>query len=115
MGRNVIVSEETVRDLLEAHASLSAWYHQLWSALRAGQTAADPPSEAARAAFVERLATDFPEVARVARSIQVPRLYVPALPAAPSPMGEDGEQPTLVEPAPARLREAKREGDQDPK
>ena len=62
MGKNVIVSEQTVRDLLEAHASLSAWYYELWAALRAG-TAPRPPDDAARAAFVERLASDFPEIA----------------------------------------------------
>lgn len=79
MGKNVIVSEQTVRDLLEAHASLSAWYYELWAALRAG-TAPHPPDDAARAAFVERLAADFPEIASVARAIQVPRMFVPPPP-----------------------------------
>lgn len=98
MGKNVIVSEQTVRDLLEAHASLSAWYYELWAALRAG-TAPRPPDDAARGAFVERLASDFPEIASVARSIQVPRMFVPPPPsfAVPPPAFE----PPLAEPGPA--------------
>jgi hypothetical protein len=104
MGKNVIVSEETIRDLLEAHASLSAWYYELWSALRAAGGTARSPDDAARAAFVERLASDFPEVAQVARAIRVPRLFVPAPPVvgAPAPAGD--EPATLIEPAPARVR-----------
>jgi hypothetical protein len=113
MGKNIIVSEETLRDLLEAHASLSAWYYELWSGLRAANATARTPDDAARAAFVERLATDFPEIAAVARSIRVPRMYVPApptvsRPAAPSadlPAPPADEPATLIEPAPARLRE----------
>jgi uncharacterized membrane protein len=106
MGKNVIVSEETVRDLLEAHASLSAWYYELWSALRAANATAPTPDDAARAAFVERLATEFPELAAVARGIHTPRLYVPAPPPAKSVVPPaPTEVPTLVEPAPARLRE----------
>src|SRR5262245_19659739 len=80
MGKNIIVSEETLRDLLEAHASLSAWYYELWAGLRAANATARTPDDAARAAFVERLAADFPEIATVARSIKVPRMYVPAPP-----------------------------------
>jgi len=108
MGKNVIVSEETVRDLLEAHASLSAWYYELWAALRAANAAAHPPDDAARAAFVERLATEFPEIAAVARTIQAPRMYVPAPPPARSvvpPPVAASETAAVVEPAPARLRE----------
>jgi hypothetical protein len=117
MGRNVIVSEETVRDLLEAHASLSAWYYELWAALRAANASARTPDDAARAAFVERLTGEFPEVSAVARTIRVPRLYVPAPPRAQSSgPGLDGGHPptpgpgpdepaTLVEPAQARVRE----------
>jgi hypothetical protein len=85
MGRNVIVSEDTVRDLLEAHASLSAWYYELWAALRAANATARAPDDAARAAFVERLAVEFPEVAAVARTVRNPRMYVPAPPPTRSP------------------------------
>jgi hypothetical protein len=116
MGRNVIVSEETVRELLEAHASLSAWYYELWAALRAANATAGPPDNAARAAFVERLSTEFPEVAVIARTIRSPRMYVPApppsrsppsaaVPVAASPGGPIDDPTTLVEPAPARMRE----------
>ncbi|NUQ76120.1 MAG: hypothetical protein HUU21_21490 [Polyangiaceae bacterium] len=102
MGKNVIVSEQTVRDLLEAHASLSAWYYELWAALRAG-TAPHPPDDAARSAFVERLASDFPEIASVARSIQVPRMFVPPPPsyAVPPPVVESPLAPPRDEPIPA--------------
>lgn len=110
MGRNVIVSEETVRELLEAHASLSAWYYELWSALRAANGAARSPDDAARAAFAERLGAEFPELAAVARAIRVPRLYVPAPPTA-HPGAPEGEPETLIEPAPARLRERMAEAD----
>jgi hypothetical protein len=103
MGKNVIVSEETIRDLLEAHASLSAWYYELWGALRASGGTARPPDDAARSAFVERLASDFPEVAQVARSIRIPRAFVPAPVAIAAAPGND-EPATLIEPAPARVR-----------
>jgi len=107
MGKNVIVSEQTVRDLLEAHASLSAWYYELWAALRAG-TAPRPPDDAARAAFVERLAEGFPEIASIARSIQVPRMFVPPPPsyavpppAVESPLAAPATTPdTAAAPAP---------------
>jgi hypothetical protein len=107
MGKNIIVSEDTVRDLLEAHASLSAWYYELSAALRAAQGTARSPDDQARAAFVERLAQDFPEVAAVARSIRVPRMFVPPPPAmATRPLEEQSgdEQSTLIEPAQARFR-----------
>src|SRR5262245_14440110 len=117
MGKNVIVSEETLRDLLEAHASLSAWYYELWAALRAANATARTPDDAARAAFVERLAADFPEIASIARSIKVPRMYVPAPPPArstPPPVGKEIDEPsTIVEPAPARVREHEAAGQAD--
>src|SRR5215813_3530861 len=117
MGKNVIVSEETLRDLLEANASLSAWYYELWAGLRAVNATARTPDDAARAAFVERLAADFPEIAVVARSIKVPRMYVPAPPpymmkhAAPPQASPSREElSTMVEPAPARAKAAAAEG-----
>ena len=102
MGKNVIVSEQTVRDLLEAHASLSAWYYELWAALRAG-TAPRPPDDAARSAFVERLASDFPEIASVARSVKVPRMFVPPPPSydIPPPAVESPLAAPRAEPSPA--------------
>ncbi|HEY4120406.1 MAG TPA: hypothetical protein VGM56_21220 [Byssovorax sp.] len=105
MAKNVIVSEETIKNLLEAHASLSAWYHELWGALHAAGGAARTPDDAARRAFVERLPSEFPELAHVAASIGVPRVFVPAPASASAPAapGSD-EQATLIEPAPSRLR-----------
>ena len=119
MGKNVIVSEETIKDLLEAHAALSAWYYQLWSALRAANGTARSPDDAARSAFVERLATDFPEIAAVAKQIKVPRMFVPAPPAVPidaaKARGPAFEEPaTLIEPAQARVRESNSPRDPPP-
>ena len=93
MGKTIIVSEETVRDLLEAHASLSAWYYELWSGLRAANATARTPDDAARAAFVERLAADFPELAAVAKQIRVPRMYVPSPPAYATPSASPSSMP----------------------
>ena len=93
MGKTIIVSEETVRDLLEAHASLSAWYYELWSGLRAANATARTPDDAARTAFVERMAADFPELASVARQIRVPRMYVPAPPAYATPSASPSSMP----------------------
>lgn len=107
MAKTVIVSESTARDLLEAHASLSAWYYQLTAALRAAKGAIQTPDEAARAAFAARLATDFPELAEVAKTIRVPRPFVPQPPSlAARPLeAPSGDEPTTVmEPARARLR-----------
>lgn len=110
MGKNIIVSEETIRDLLEAHASLCAWYYELSAGLRAANGAARTPDDTTRAAFVDRLAHDYPEIAAVAKSIRIPRMFVPAPPSIMPPMraaGElEGEQSTLIEPALARRRES---------
>lgn len=79
MSRTVIVSSETLSALIEAHASMAAWYYELWRASREGN-AVVPPSDAARRAFIARLADDFPELAATARAITVPRMYVPPPP-----------------------------------
>lgn len=117
MGKNVIVSEQTLQDLLEAYASLSAWYYQLWGALRAAGHTTNPPDDAARIAFLQRFAQDYPELAAVAKTIPQPRMYVPppaqvAAPpppmvGSPPPISPDAHQdaPTTIEPANARLKE----------
>ena len=105
MAKTVIVSEETLRDLLEANASLAAWYYELSAALRAANAVASTPDEAKRAAFLDRVATDFPEVAHVARAIVAPRLYVPPPPAVAAAARPALEASTLVEPATRRRRE----------
>jgi len=105
MAKTVIVSEKTIRDLLEAHASLSAWYFEMSKALRAAKVVANTPDDKARAAFVPRLGQDFPELAEVVAQIDVPRVFVPP----PPPMtgstatGDSKEEPaTVMEPAQAR-------------
>ena len=100
MGKTIIVSEETIRDLLEANASLSAWYYELWAGLRAANATAHAPDDAARAAFVERLAADFPELAAVAKQIRVPRLYGPAPPAYATPSASPSNLPGALPPPP---------------
>ncbi len=80
MARTVILSAETVAALLEAHVSMAAWYYELSRALRDGG-APRTPDEAARKAFLARVAADFPEVAAIAGTIDAPRLYVPPPPA----------------------------------
>jgi hypothetical protein len=109
MAKTRIVSENTLRDLLEAHASLSAWYYELSRALRAANGVAQTPDDRARTAFVARLAQDFPELSEVVETIGVPRMFVPP----PPPMGAatgrvpgaPAEEPaTIMEPAQARVR-----------
>lgn len=99
MGRTVILSEETVSTLLEAHASLAAWYYEL---VRALQSSSPPslPDEATRLAFLARVAQDFPEIAAVARSIKSPRTYVPPPPAFAVPPAAPSA-PSAAEPTPA--------------
>ena len=122
MGKNVIVSEETLRDLLEAHASLCAWYYALWSALRDAGGAAAAPDGPARAAFIGRIAADYPELAGVARALGEPRMFVPppptvTIPPPPPPafvgagtpeITRAREPETAIEPATARARELER-------
>jgi hypothetical protein len=92
MGRNVIVSEETLRDLLEAHASLSAWYYEHSRELASKGISVRPPDDAARASFVAELPKIFPELAQLAGTIKVPRQFVPPPPRVSIP------PPPLVDP-----------------
>jgi hypothetical protein len=76
MQKTAVVSAETLRNLIEANASLAAWYYELWRALREGGPV-NPPDESRRAAYVKHLSREFPELAQVASTIEQPRLYVP--------------------------------------
>lgn len=107
MAKTMIVSEKTIRDLLEAHASLSAWYYEMSKALRAANAVANTPDDAARAAFVPRLAQDFPELAEVTKQIDVPRVFVPPPPPMTGtlPSTSKEEPATVMEPAQARQQE----------
>lgn len=84
MSRTVIVSADTLSQLIEAHASMAAWYYELWRVVREGGNVRTP-DEATLRAFVARVASDFPEVAALASSIHGPRLYVPPPPAVAPP------------------------------
>ena len=77
VASTVIVSSETLRNLIEAHASLAAWYYQMSDALRSVGAAVEPPSDEQRSAFVTQLAGHFPELAAVAESVTTVRPYVP--------------------------------------
>lgn len=111
MARNIIVSEDTVRALLEAQASLAAWYHELSAALRAKGVVPHAPPDARRAECVAPLLTEYPDLASVVRQIHVPRLVVPpplAFSGPTNPLEDPTEPSTLVEPAPARARDSAR-------
>jgi len=84
MSRTVIVSGDTLSQLIEAHASMAAWYYELWRVVREGGSVR-PPDQATLAAFVARVASDFPEIAASASAITSPRLYVPPPPAIAPP------------------------------
>lgn len=56
---------------------MAAWYYQMAEALRAAGVGVHEPSVEQRAAYVEQLAGQFPELASTAREITAPRGYVP--------------------------------------
>lgn len=91
MQKTAILSTETLRTMLEAQASMAAWYYELWRVLREGGQV-QFPDEAQRLAHLQNLAREFPEVASVASTIESPRLYVPqpviTVPANVPPRGE---------------------------
>jgi hypothetical protein len=95
--KTLILSHETACRLLEAHASMAAWYYQLTDALRAAGGQAEPPDGEKLKAFIEQLASHFPELAEAARSIDQPRPYIPppvfAAPAVPPPAPADAVAP----------------------
>lgn len=76
MARTVILSEDTLRALLEANASLCAWYHEFVRASRE-QTPVSTPGDVTRKAFLDRFAVEHPEVASTVSQMQVPPVYVP--------------------------------------
>jgi hypothetical protein len=74
---SIIVSEQTARSLIEAHASMAAAYHQLTGALRAASIAVPTPDAQQLGDYLRLFATQFPELAAVAERIETPRLYTP--------------------------------------
>jgi hypothetical protein len=77
VAKTVILSDDTIRQLIEAHASMAAWYYQMSDALRDAGVAVEPPSDAQRKAYVAQMAGHFPEIALVAHEVGDPRPYVP--------------------------------------
>lgn len=86
MQKTAILSTETLRSMIEAQASMAAWYYELWRVLREGGQV-QSPDEAKRLSYLKSLAREFPEIASIAATIEQPRLYVP--------------QPVIDLPAPA--------------
>jgi hypothetical protein len=77
VAQTVILSHDTVRALIEAHASMAAWYYAMSDALRQAGAGVHPPSDEQRRAFVAAMAQHFPELAHTIQSIGEPRPYVP--------------------------------------
>jgi hypothetical protein len=84
VAKTVILSDETVRSLIEAHASLAAWYYQMSDALREAGAGVHAPSDDQRRAYVAQLGQTYPEIAAIAAEVTEPRAYVPP-PAVPVP------------------------------
>ncbi len=97
----VIVSDETIRLLIEAHASMAAWFYQLSGALHAAGLGAEPPSGELRRAFVVQAGAHFPELGAIATSITSPRPYLPppVFLAAPSTSAPAADGATVPEAA----------------
>lgn len=77
VAQTVILSHDTVRALIEAHASMAAWYYAMSDALRQAGAGVHPPTDEQRRAFVTAMAQHFPELAHTIQSIDDPRPYVP--------------------------------------
>ena len=99
--RTLIVAHETVCRLLEAHASMAAWYHQVSGALRAAGGSVEPPDEPLRLAFIQQIGTHFPDLAEVARGIEHPRAYIPPPAFVPRAGTATDEEPAPAAPAQA--------------
>lgn len=77
MAKTVIVSEPTIVQLVEAYASMAAWYYQMSAVLREVGAGVHPPTDAQRQAYAQQMALHFPEIAHVAKGVTAPRAYVP--------------------------------------
>lgn len=77
VAKTVILGGETARDLLEAYASLAAWFYQMSDAMRRGEAGCEPPSAAHRRAYLTHLASTYPELGAIIDTIEEPRPYLP--------------------------------------
>ena len=77
VAKTVIVSDDTARQLIEAYASMAAWYYKMAQALREAGVSVEPPSDAQRLGFVAAFGQHFPELAHLAKTIDAPRAYLP--------------------------------------
>ncbi len=101
MAKTYILSQDTLCSLLEAHASLAAWYYQLTNALRDAEGNAQAPDEQQRLAFLSQLASQYPELAEAAQSIAQPRPYdPPPTVTVPSELAIDTTDQQVAEQAP---------------
>ncbi|MEM1032913.1 MAG: hypothetical protein AAGN82_21385 [Myxococcota bacterium] len=90
MPKTVIVSDETIRLLLEAHASMAAWYYQLAEAVQRAGVGVTPPTDEGRRAHLAQVGRHFPELAATATAIEHPRPYIPPpVLAAPPAVSDD--------------------------
>lgn len=92
------MSDETIRQLIEAHASMAAWFYHLSAAIHTAAVPVEPPSLELRRAFVTQLGEHFPELGAIAASITEPRPYVP--PPAFAPPARQVENEPLVSATP---------------
>ncbi|MCC6523625.1 MAG: hypothetical protein IT373_13300 [Polyangiaceae bacterium] len=103
MAKTVIVSQETLRALVEAHAALAAWYYEQSGALqRAGVAAATQPAAAERRAHLRQLALDFPEIGGFVATLDdvPPHVPTPVVSAPPTPTENAGLAATPAPPPP---------------
>jgi hypothetical protein len=77
VARTFIVSEEALRELLEAHGSLASSYYELWRAVQAPGTPVREPPVALRAAYVAELGRRHAELRPLSESLTAPRFFVP--------------------------------------
>ncbi len=102
VAKTVIVSDETVRQLIEAYASMAAWFYQMSEVLRSAGMGVEPPSDAQRRAYVAQAAGLFPEVAAVASGLTAPRAYIPP-PAIAAPTSVTENEGVEIKAPPADL------------
>jgi hypothetical protein len=105
VAKTVIVTDETVRQLIEAYASMAAWFYQMSEVLRRANLGVEPPSDGQRAAYVAQVASLFPEVSAVAQTLKAPRPYIPP-PAIAAPVSVTENEGVEIKAPPADLPQA---------